>query len=212
MFTVKCIETNKAVVPSGNQKLSRLMTCFLASTLVGAELHRGHGGEDPEVGERAQAVPGVGSRGAQLLAAALQRAGGPSQGRLQLGALLQDPQPTLGRVGWVPLCLFFFFLFAFCCSGAGRPQKPVTPSPSLCEWRPLFPTKGDPTPPTISPTTLLTLMYTGREPNQQKFVIMGFFPRRRIEPSYERNGPDSTPMPSCGFAASFLPTFKVTAL
>lgn len=37
---------------------------------VGAQLHRRHGGEDPEVCERAPTVPGVGSRGAQLLAAA----------------------------------------------------------------------------------------------------------------------------------------------
>lgn len=78
-----------------------------------------------------------------------------------------------------------------------------------------FPWRGTPTPrptpPTISPTTRLTLMYTGWKPNQQKFVIMGFFPRRRIKPSYERNGTDSTLIPLCGFAASFFQTFKVTA-
>lgn len=191
------------------------MICVLASKRVGAQLHRRHGGEDPQVGERAQAVPGVGSRGAQLLAAALQRAGGPSQGRLQLGALLQDPQPTLSRVGWVSaLCLYFWF--AFCCTGAGPPQKndhaaTVFASGAHCfPWRETTPLPR-PTQPTISPTTLLTLMYTGWKPNQQKFVIMGFFPRRRIKPSYERNGTDSTLIPSCGFAASFFPTFKVTA-
>lgn len=184
---------------------------------VGAQLHRGHGGEDPEVGERAQTVPGVGSRGAQLLAAALQRAGGPSQGRLQLGALLQDPQPALGRVGWVPLCASFFFFFylflLFCCTGAGPPQKPITSSPSL-RVAPIVSHEGRPPP----ATTLTqphpqhsTLMYTGWEPNQQKFVIMGFFPSRRIRPSYERNGTNSTLIPFCGFAASFSPTFKATA-
>lgn len=67
--------------------------------LVGAELHCGYGGEDAAVRERAQAVPGVRPRGAQLLETALQRAGGPTQGRLWLSALLQDTQPTLGRVG-----------------------------------------------------------------------------------------------------------------
>lgn len=40
--------------------------------LVGAELHCGYGGEDAAVGERAQAVPGVRPRGAQLLETALQ--------------------------------------------------------------------------------------------------------------------------------------------
>lgn len=105
---------------------------------LGAQLHRGHGGEDPQVGERAPTVPGVGSRGAQLLAAALQRAGGPSQGRLQLGSLLQDPQPALGRVGWVALCVSFFYFFFhlfflsfFFPAGVGPPQKPIASSPSL---------------------------------------------------------------------------------
>lgn len=67
--------------------------------LIGSELHCGYGGEDAAVSERAQAVPGVRPRGAQLLETALQRAGGPTQGRLWLGSLLQDTQPTLGRVG-----------------------------------------------------------------------------------------------------------------
>lgn len=40
--------------------------------LVGAELHCGYGGEDAAVRERAQAVPGVRPRGAQLLETALQ--------------------------------------------------------------------------------------------------------------------------------------------
>lgn len=71
--------------------------------LLGAELHRGHGGKDPEVSERAQTMPGVRSRGAQLLEAAFQRAGGPTQRRLWLGSLLQDAQPALCGVGWVPL-------------------------------------------------------------------------------------------------------------
>lgn len=146
---------------------------------LGAQLHRGHGGEDPQVGERAPTVPGVGSRGAQLLAAALERAGGPSQGRLQLGSLLQDPQPALGRVGWVPLCVSFFFFFFFhlfflpffSLPASVRRRNPLRRR-RPCEWRPLFPMKGDsPTP----PTTLLTLMYTGWKPNQQKSVIMGFF-------------------------------------
>lgn len=114
---------------------------------VGAQLHRRHGGKDPEVGERAQTVPGVGSRGAQLLAAALQRAGGPSQGRLQLGALLQDPQPALGRVGWVPLCVAFFGLFLLFVALAPVGRRNQSRRCRLCEWRPLFPMEGDSHPP-----------------------------------------------------------------
>lgn len=123
--------------------------------------------------------------------------------------------PHSAESGGYPLCASIFDLL-FVALAPVRRKKTITPPPSL-QVAPIVSHEGRlpppprPTQPTISPTTLLTLMYTGWKPNQQKFVIMGFFPRRRIKPSYERNGTDSTLIPSCGFAASFFPTFKVTA-
>lgn len=80
---------------------------------LGVELHCGHGGKDTEVGERAQAMPGVRSRRAQLLETAFERAGGPTQRRLRLRSVLQDTQPPLCRAWWVQF------------NYVGMPQKPM---------------------------------------------------------------------------------------
>lgn len=114
--------------------------------LLGAELHCGHGGKDTEVSECTQTMPGVRSRGAQLLEASFQRAGGPTQRRLCLRPLFQDAQPTLCRDGWVLL----FSVMMVC----RRNQQCCR---HFCDCR-LLSTRGD------------FFMHHGMIPNQSKSV------------------------------------------
>lgn len=124
--------------------INKMLCVFLH--LLGAELHCGHGGKDTEVSECTPTMPGVGSRGAQLLEAAFQRAGGPTQRRLWLRPLLQDTQPALCRDGWVLL----FSVMMVC----RRNQQCCR---HFCDWC-LLSTRGD------------FFMYPGMIPNQSKSV------------------------------------------
>lgn len=130
-------------------KYQSIKFCMSFFIPLGVELHRGHGGKDTEVSERAQTMPGVRSRGAQLLETAFERARGPAQRRLRLRSLLQDTQPPLCRVGWVPLFQFNY---------VGMPQKPIIFLPFLRLAPILFSTRED------------CFMNPGTKPNQWKSV------------------------------------------